>query len=455
MKTLVNNVTKYYKYTRADWIQPVLTSNTSDNFITFIDPKLSGSTIDTPTSPSWGSEAFGQLANIFKAMCAKTTDYFVVNKGAKTYTVVDLFFKNKLDISSIYIKGNVVTGSASAITGSIIYDLTNGSPEYISSSMQAQENTHTINKVCSCIRLCIRPDQDGAKYPSRITEIKINARQITDETLSTKDNYDFSCVEKDIKAYKKYFIQTDYTSNTTFIVPNGVTSLHIDCVASKGYYFDYGKYSSGGGRAGKGGRVECDLKVTPGQKLYLTIGVIPSQRNHSEYNASDIRLNGNELTDRIIVAGGGGNGNSDKDEPNYAFYASCVGGDGGGLIGKDGSTPRSYNLRGLGGTQTEGGKPNGDFGLGGSPTSSMHINAGGAGWYGGGIGGTVYHHSQTRNTHYFGGGGGGSSYTHPTLCSNVKHTQGYQDGNGYIILTYETNSSNYNRMEVKMFDEEK
>lgn len=33
------------------------------------------------------------------------------------------------------------------------------------------------------------------------------------------------------------------------------------------------------------------------------------------------------------------------------------------------------------------------------------------------------------------GGGGGSSYTDSTLCTDVVHTQGYQNGAGYITIT--------------------
>lgn len=36
----------------------------------------------------------------------------------------------------------------------------------------------------------------------------------------------------------------------------------------------------------------------------------------------------------------------------------------------------------------------------------------------------------------WGGGEGGSSYTHPTLCSNVSHVQGFQSGNGYVKISY-------------------
>ncbi len=33
------------------------------------------------------------------------------------------------------------------------------------------------------------------------------------------------------------------------------------------------------------------------------------------------------------------------------------------------------------------------------------------------------------------GGGGGSSYTNPDLCTNVKHTQRFKSGDGYITIS--------------------
>ena len=47
---------------------------------------------------------------------------------------------------------------------------------------------------------------------------------------------------------------------------------------------------------------------------------------------------------------------------------------------------------------------------------------GGGGYYGGGGGADA-------------GGAGGSSYTHPSLCSSVVHTQGVQTGSGKLVIT--------------------
>lgn len=220
------------------------------------------------------------------------------------------------------------------------------------------------------------------------------------------------------------------TSLQTFTVPLAVNKIHIDCVASSGY--NYG---------GKGGRVECDLDVTAGDVLYITVGGIPTTIGYSSYNASDIRKGGTDYSNRIIVAGGGGNGIG-----NNGGW-STIGGDGGGLIGGN-SGQASLQYPAYGGTQSEGGarsRPsggdvyeayygtNGALGLGGNGgfRGGAVGGAGGAGLYGGG-GGGAFVYSAVGATGS--GGGGGSSYTNAD-CSNVVHTQGFNSGAGYITIS--------------------
>lgn len=67
------------------------------------------------------------------------------------------------------------------------------------------------------------------------------------------------------------------------------------------------------------------------------------------------------------------------------------------------------------------------FGIGGNSNSTSCGGptggaGGGGGWYGGGGGG-------------LGSGGGGSSFTAPS-ATGVVHTQGFQTGNGIVIITY-------------------
>lgn len=219
----------------------------------------------------------------------------------------------------------------------------------------------------------------------------------------------------------------------TYVVPNYAHKLHIDCVASKG--------ADGNAEGGNGGRVECDLSVSEGQTLYVMVGDIPASAGVPSYNASDIRINGTELENRVIVSGGGGSG--------AWRNGSGKGGAGGGLTGGDGASS-GYTYGGKGGTQTAGGAGGsvqtvgsqwgsyggaGSLGMGGTSDNHPYHYAiggcGGAGYYGGGGGGGIH----TSNFNHASGGGGGSSYTDANLCSDVVHTQGYQNGTGYVTIT--------------------
>lgn len=237
--------------------------------------------------------------------------------------------------------------------------------------------------------------------------------------------------------YRLGFDPVTFTDSGSWVVPTGIKQIRVDCVGCQGY-------SNSQAAGGKGGRVQCLLNVTPGQVLNITIGTIATNVHLVSYNASDIRIGGTDYSNRVIVAGGGGNCSLNTRDDTYG-----AGGAGGGLTGgTGGEVTRCYG--GSGGTQTAGGAGGvrkdtgagangaaGSLALGGAGGYGTQAyggtggsGAGGGGYYGGGAGAWY---------EYFGwncgGGGGGSSYTNPTLCSEVVHTQGYQDGNGYITIT--------------------
>lgn len=237
---------------------------------------------------------------------------------------------------------------------------------------------------------------------------------------------------------RTYYKRTTFTSSGSYTVPSGITKLKIDCVASKGM--------DGTSVGGNGGRVQCNLTVNAGDALYITIGAVPTNIQTASYNASDIRIGGTELTNRVIVAGGGGNGGTGN-------WTPCgSGGAGGELIGGVGTTGPAVGSNGTGGTQSIGGSAGGVsgyyYGVGSGGTLGLGGNggsygggysggAGGAGYYGGGGGS-----SSAYYTYCGSGGGGGSSYTNSN-CSNVVHTQGYNNGAGYVYIDYPSTSSDY------------
>ena len=240
-------------------------------------------------------------------------------------------------------------------------------------------------------------------------------------------------------ATRRYFKSLTFTSNSSFVVPQGTKQIWVDCVGAQGY-----TYSSGIG--GNGGRVQCLLKTTPGQTLYIVVGQALTSLAPA-YNASDIRTANGDLSSRLVVAGGGGSGSY----VSWTYTTFANGGAGGGTVGANGGVgSNSYYTASGGGTQSSGGTAGyaasaygyqnygvaGGFGNGGSGGTGT-AGSGGAGWYGGGGGAASAFASQDGNWRTAVGGAGGSSYTHPSLCTGIVHTQGYRNGNGYISLSYE------------------
>lgn len=247
--------------------------------------------------------------------------------------------------------------------------------------------------------------------------------------------------------YHLGFDPITFTNNGSWVVPPGIGQIRVDCVAAQGW-------SGTNCIGGYGGRVQCVLNVTPKQTLYIKVGKQHTTWNNGTYDASDIRTADADLNSRLIVAGAGG---ACGFNPNYQprYYN---GGAGGGLTGGIGGNVAGAANNNLtigygagGGTQTAGGAGarfsmylksltagNGAFGIGGTPNTENNAYGGygGAGWYGGG--GAVSGHywaGSSANGSSEAAAGGGSSYTHPTLCSEVVHTQGFRAGSGYITIS--------------------
>ena len=234
----------------------------------------------------------------------------------------------------------------------------------------------------------------------------------------------------------------NYTGSAQpWTVPNGVTSIEVDVYGAQGGDGDYAT-----NYGGNGGRVQAIIAVTPGETLEIYVGgqgvstttpasggwngggntlkTVGSGMSGTGGGGTDIRVSPYSVTDRIIVAGGGGGS-------GYQDYAGAAGGD---LIGQDAVAYPSFPTSGgKGGTQIAGGAagnsalPNylctpGTLFQGGTGDGDGAGSGGGGGGYYGGGGGM------------FCGGGGGSSYTIPSATS-VTHTQGVQSGNGIVTIT--------------------
>lgn len=241
----------------------------------------------------------------------------------------------------------------------------------------------------------------------------------------------------------------------TFIVPPGVTSIDVDVRGAQGGRTFYN--NSVYGNPGLGGMVYATIPVTPGQMLTINVGGAGHNGSVSGAGAggfngggngtagtdengvtvaaggggggaTDIRT-GTALTDRILVAGGGG-----------AHGFNQNGGDGGGDEGAHGALAHRYDVNGAdgtyyatGGTQTEGGTGgiyqngdnggNGSLGVGGDGAAGTFAGGGGGGYYGGGGGS-------------YASGAGGSGYIYDA-AANAYNGQGGQEGDGFVNFTYD------------------
>lgn len=242
----------------------------------------------------------------------------------------------------------------------------------------------------------------------------------------------------------------EYTGQyQTYVVPNGVYSLQIDMYGASGGWNDYSGVKYDKYLPGKGGRLQANLSVQPNDVLYIFVGEKGGDASSnvggkggfngggdgntsSTYSggggggACDIRVNGTDLNNRILVVGGGGG----------AAYNYADGGDNGGaggdLTAGDGWSNhlQQDDSRGRGATQTSGGQGgqwpsyekagDGTLGEGGDGPAGTCGTGGGGGYYGGGGG-------------CWSGGGGGSSYS-DRKATNVKHEQGINEGNGKVII---------------------
>ena len=152
----------------------------------------------------------------------------------------------------------------------------------------------------------------------------------------------------------------NYTGNVqTWTVPPCVTSINVIVAGAKG----------GGNIGGNGARISATIAVTPGQILNIYVGGQGSCGNNSggwngggtgfasnpanaNYNscggggASDIRIGGTALGNRVIVAGGGGGKGGGSTTTTSGGVSNCNNG---------GVGANSFGFGGGGGTQTTGG----------------------------------------------------------------------------------------------------
>lgn len=251
-----------------------------------------------------------------------------------------------------------------------------------------------------------------------------------------------------------------YTTSLTFNYTGSIQSWTVPAGVSTIFVQVYG---AAGGDAntnlgGKGGKVTCNVPVTAGQVIYITVGGKSTTRTplygfggtggFSSANASNTSRAGGglsgisfaapitQLNARVIAAGGGG--------ASFGYSPNSIGGNGGGLLGANGVSGFGQNCNGKGATQVAGGVAGSPYdGNTTQPTGGIAISGGNGGvvnnggWNGGAGGGAGYFGGGggAGGGAAQGGGGGGSSWTHSS-CSSITHTAGFNSGHGYVVITY-------------------
>lgn len=230
----------------------------------------------------------------------------------------------------------------------------------------------------------------------------------------------------------------DQPGGYTWTVPSGVSIIHIDAVGGSGGLTD--TYSNGGA----GAEVTADLVVAPGEVLNFHVGgngdpARPHVVAAGGYNggglspvgfggggggATDVRVGGDSLADRILVAaGGGGTGGT---RPGGAAGQPGVPCD--GQAAQPG-TATAGGAGGIAGTACSGGYgASGTFGFGGvgggpGPFPGYGAGGGGGGGYYGGGGGSPY------------GSGAGGSNLLPQQASATQSLAPYGT-TPYLRVTY-------------------
>jgi hypothetical protein len=259
-----------------------------------------------------------------------------------------------------------------------------------------------------------------------------------------------------------------------FIVPAGVTDVHVTAIGGSGAASTSGGGTISGGRGGLGGLVSAGLSVTPGQSLYVEVGGSGSGAaggfnggGDSSYDggggggASDLRAcsvaavscpgGGGTLDSRLLVAAGGGGAGGSGDSPGGVggdagsspqagvaggSSSDTSGGSGGGAgsesaggIGGIGGSEKSGTgapgFAGVEGTRAIGGAGAADGqGVGGQLNGTAG-GGGGGGWFGGGGAGSgsdfyLFFPRFEAIPGAGGGGGAGSSYLEPAAVGAIR-----------------------------------
>jgi hypothetical protein len=352
------------------------------------------------------------------------------------YTLTDYGY-NLVGDASCAVHGTGSMGSlGAALTGSLGVLGDNGGPtETMALSASSPAVGVVIGPLSDSTVICGTPDQRGYGRPAEICDAG---------AYETTPSNDPSCFAGTHTTGVTTTVTYCYVGGKqTFTVPVGATAIAADVKgAAGGPGFDgSGEFLSGS----KGGEATASLSgVSGGDQLDVEVGgegtgtceshvggfnggadgtavgcEIPDDADvgGGGGGASDLRLGGATLSDRILVAGGAGGSGFDT-----------TGGTGGGPSGGNTGVGGGGPCAGAGGDQ-DGSSGSGAAGSGSAGMSDGQSNGGGGGGYFGGAGGGSV-------TAQGCGGGGGSGYFSPTATTGGMLTNGVRTGDGIVTISY-------------------
>ncbi len=279
---------------------------------------------------------------------------------------------------------------------------------------------------------------------------------VSETSCTAEYHYDIPLVTDFCHSVNTFY----FTGETTeWLVPEGVTEIMVRAWGASGGHGSGPGYELNMG--GRGAYVTGRVAVTPGETIYINVGGQGENAQLADIaeggwngggtggldtmyvgngaggggGATDIRIGGNDLENRVLVAAGGGG--ASKNAP---------GGAGGTTIGLDGNSVYS-GVAGQGGTLevggivhlTDRGATSGEFGMGGNGSThraSWGGGGGGAGYYGGSGGTATEDHNNGRGSSFAG------DVTHIEMLADQRI------GNGTLYLYY----SDVEAAEATLFD---
>ncbi len=252
----------------------------------------------------------------------------------------------------------------------------------------------------------------------------------------------------------------NFTGNVQeWIVPQGVTEINVDLFGARGASGS----GSAGGPGGFGAVISGTMSVEPGSTLFIAVGGQngyngggnPGNGNAGNGGgATDIRIGGVALANRVVVAAGGGGGGA---EGCVTPYAGGGGGNAGGAPGQNGTNWSANYGGGFGGQLGVGGEPgigcssslgtagsaNGVGGNGTTVGCSQSIPGGGGGGGGfvngggGGGGSSRPNVGHCKGSNKGGGGGGAGGSNLLTNLNDVTTIAATHNGNGQVVITWD------------------